>query len=130
MEMKQRVRANFTCGFESIIAGKPPFHDVFEQTLPVVLYPLAHFLGLSNSLATTDFLTRLLLFNGGRADHGSGLRQWQHRAAPHAWCGQDMGRVRDDKPRPVVIAQAALEMHALPPQIWYKASANASRVGQ
>ena len=33
MEMKPRVRSNFTCGFESIIAGKSPFHDVFEQTL-------------------------------------------------------------------------------------------------
>ena len=93
MEMQQRVRANFTCGLESIIAGKPPFHDVFEQTLLVDLYPLAHFLGLSND---DRLIFSQLLFNGGRAGHGSGLRQWQHRAAPHAWCGQDMWRVRDD----------------------------------
>ena len=51
MEMKQRVRANLTCGFESIIAGNPPLHDVFEQTLLVGLYPLSHFSGLSNCLA-------------------------------------------------------------------------------
>jgi hypothetical protein len=58
MEMQQRVRANFTYGFESIIAGKPPFHDVFEQTLLVDLYPLAHFLGLSIAWPRPiDFLT-------------------------------------------------------------------------
>ena len=112
MEMQRRVRANFTRGLESIIAGKPPFHDVFEQTLLVDLYPRP----------TVNHDDRLilsqLLFNGGRADHGSGLRQWQHRGAPHARCGQDMGRVRDDKPRPVDIAKAAVEMHALPPQVW------------